>query len=311
MKRKMKWGTVILAIVLIAGGVTVLLTHAIAWPKAVDHILSDVFGHHFAKTTNLSYEKGANGESIHESYYTLSANEPFNLSTELIQADVVIEQAEGDQLGVQIKTTRPEDYRIDRTQTEWVIKEKKQVFFWPFGEKNRKKAEIILQMPTHSVDVNLEIVNGNVTVEACGADLTVETVNGQIAVTDATFKEGNLEAVNGQILVNQSKFLTTLDLAIVNGTLEINQVEADEFSLETVNGAVSLSNLAGEELSVDTVNGDFNGKNLYLRHLEVEQLSGKFTLVNEDLDYQIQSLTRSKMSGKDQIEANILNFYTD
>ena len=233
----------------------------------VDHILSRFLDPRFGGTTNLSYEIGSNGESIHESYFTLPVDTPFDVSVELIQADVMIEKSKNGELGVKISTDRPEHYRMDRTDRELVIKEKKQPFIWPFGDMKEKKAKITIQ----------------------------------ISVTRSTFKEGELELVNGHIFVNKSEFLTSLDLEAVNGALKVNQVDSDEFSFETVNGEFQLSDLDGGRLSAETVNGDFTGENLYLKHLEVEQLTGKFTLINENLDYQIQSLTRSKTSSQDKI----------
>ena len=311
MGRKIKGFSIILMSVIIAGIITGILTRVIDLPMKVDHILSRFLDPRFGGTTNLSYEIGSNGESIHESYFTLPVDTPFDVSVELIQADVMIEKSKNGELGVKISTDRPEHYRMDRTDRELVIKEKKQPFIWPFGDMKEKKAKITIQVPGDTVDFDLETVNGNVCLEADGRDLNVEVVNGQISVTRSTFKEGELELVNGHIFVNKSEFLTSLDLEAVNGALKVNQVDSDEFSFETVNGEFQLSDLDGGRLSAETVNGDFTGENLYLKHLEVEQLTGKFTLINENLDYQVQSLTRSKTSSQDKIEANILNIYSE
>lgn len=159
MGRKIKGFSIILMSVIIAGIITGILTRVIDLPMKVDHILSRFLDPRFGGTTNLSYEIGSNGESIHESYFTLPVDTPFDVSVELIQADVMIEKSKNGELGVKISTDRPEHYRMDRTDRELVIKEKKQPFIWPFGDMKEKKAKITIQVPGDTVDFDLETVN--------------------------------------------------------------------------------------------------------------------------------------------------------
>ena len=66
-------------------------------------------------------------------------------------------------------------------------KRKKQVRFWLFGWNNYQKAQVVIKVPTESVDVNLETINGDVMIELSGIDLAASTVNGDVTISHSAF----------------------------------------------------------------------------------------------------------------------------
>ena len=206
-----------------------------------------------------------------------------------MNADVTVQKTDGDHIEVAIETKVPERYRIDFDGRELQIKEKKQVRFWLFGWNNYQKAQVVIKVPTESVDVNLETINGDVT------------------ISHSAFTQANLSVVNGEIFVTDSNVSNVLCLQTVNGSLDVERVKADRFIAETVKGDFLLSDISGRGLSTSTVNGDFSGYNIYLSEIAVDKLNGSFKLVNEDSTYQIQSLKLSGLQKNHEIQANILN----
>ena len=308
--------SIVLAVILFVGSLITLMVYEITkLPDSLHRIIKEVeefTNHEFQLDfnekfiSNLMYETGLDGQSIHESQYFWEGLE-LDIEVDLVNADITVQKVDGDQIAVAIETKNPERYRIDFDRSELQIKEKKQVRFWLFGWNNYHKAQVVIKVPTESVDVNLETINGDLMIQLSGIDLEASTVNGDVTISHSAFTEANLSAVNGEIFVTDSNVSNVLCLQTVNGSLDVERVKADRFIAETVNGDFLLSDISGRGLSTSTVNGDFNWYNVYMSEIEVDKLNGSFKLVNEDSTYQIQSLKLSGLQKNHEIQANILN----
>ena len=308
--------SIVLAVILFVGSLITLMIYEVTkLPDSLNRIITEVeeFTNHefqldFNKkfTSNLTYDTGLDGQSIYESQYFWQGIQ-LDIEVDLVNADVTVQKTDGDHIEVAIETKVPERYRIDFDGRELQIKEKKQVRFWLFGWNNYQKAQVVIKVPTVSVDVNLETINGDVMIELSGIDLAASTVNGDVTISHSAFTQANLSVVNGEIFVTDSNVSNVLCLQTVNGSLDVERVKADRFIAETVKGDFLLSDISGRGLSTSTVNGDFSGYNIYLSEIAVDKLNGSFKLVNEDSTYQIQSLKLSGLQKNHEIQANILN----
>ena len=256
--------------------------------------------------SNITFEGDSKGNYIHESQYVWQGSE-LDVETDLVNADVTIEKAEGSQLEVYIKTKNPEYYRVNFEDGELIITEKKKSRLWLFGWKAYQKAQVTIKVPTEEAKISLETVNGDLSVQLKGGKLDASTINGNVTLGQSKFSEAMLETVNGKILVSNSEILEELKLNTVNGGLNIERVNANYLDGEIINGDFFLSDICGEQLVATTINGDFNWTNIYVTSIDVDKLNGSFTLENEDATYQIQSFNLSGIKKNVEIKANILN----
>jgi len=102
--------------------------------------------------------------------------------------------------------------------------------------------------------MDLQSVNGSVTVEAPGSDVTAETVNGAVNVQGAAVLSAT--TVNGKLVFDADNLRS---VETTNGSIEgaIRAAKPTAGSAETVNGSVSLrfSPEAALHLELENVNG--------------------------------------------------------
>ena len=82
--------------------------------------------------------------------------------------------------------------------------------------------------------------------------LDINIVNGQVELCDVDFKENNIESTNARFTIINSA--GNIDLKNTNGKIEIRNTNGN-LEVSNVNGSVYLSNISGENANVDIVNG--------------------------------------------------------
>ena len=82
--------------------------------------------------------------------------------------------------------------------------------------------------------------------------LDINIVNGQVELCDVDFKENNIESTNARFTIINSA--GNIDLKNTNGKIEIRNTNGN-LEVSNVNGSVYLSNISGENANVDLVNG--------------------------------------------------------
>jgi DUF4097 and DUF4098 domain-containing protein YvlB len=137
-----------------------------------------------------------------------------------------------------------------------VPKRKDGVFDWLFGNQANVNVTYKVHVPRRAT-LDVETVNGGVSLTGTRGKAHLETVNGGIAVTDV---QGNLdlESVNGGIDVHRSSGALTADTT--NGSIEAELADfpdGSDLRLESVNGGITLRLPRDARLSVDaaTTNG--------------------------------------------------------
>jgi len=130
------------------------------------------------------------------------------------------------------------------------------VFDWLFGNQANVNVSYKVHVPRRAA-LDIETVNGGLSLTGTRGKAHLETVNGGIAVTDV---QGNLdlESVNGGIDVHRSSGALKADTT--NGSIEAELgdfPDGSDLRLESVNGGITLRLPRDARLSVDaaTTNG--------------------------------------------------------
>ncbi len=311
MKKYLFYSSVLAVIFLVGSLITTIVYSSDiinGFANRVESVINDELGFNWDENfhSNITFEGDSQGNYIHKSQYVWQGSE-LDIETDLVNADVKLEKAEGSQIQIYIETKNPKNYRINFEDSELNITEKKKSRFWLFDWKDYQKAQVTIKVPTEDAEISLETVNGDLSIQLTGGNLEASTINGNVKLGQSKFSEAMLQTVNGKILVSDSDILEELKLNTVNGSLNIERVNANYLEGETINGDFFLLDIYGEKLVATTVNGDFNWTNIYVASIDVDKLNGSFMLENEDVTYQIQSLNLSGIKKNHEIKANILN----
>lgn len=116
-----------------------------------------------------------------------------------------------------------------------------------------------------SGELSLAAVSGNITADVTGADVSAESVSGNVELKGKGAK-GDVEAssVSGNVIVDG--LMGSAELESVSGNLRARGSSFDEADFETVTGNIDFNGKLpkGGEMSVESVNGDvdldFDGK---------------------------------------------------
>lgn len=102
--------------------------------------------------------------------------------------------------------------------------------------------------------VEIDSVNGNITVETALSAAELSAVNGSISSTDLPCGTLTAETVNGSIDLIVTAVPQDISLESVNGTIRLGLPAASEFEydLENVNGALTLSDFVPTDVTEDT-----------------------------------------------------------
>lgn len=312
MKKGFIYSIRLVVILLIGSLLTIVvydLSHLSDMMNQVIYKLEDVVGFELASTfeSNLTYGNPLEGSYIHESRYPYPTTEGL-IEANLVHSNITVEASEGEEIEVLIQTKNPECFRIDVEDEGLVIHEKKQKSFGGFSFKGRQKSEVMIKVPRAFGQLELKTINGDVLVQSMEMDLVeAATVNGEVKLQQSQATEAILSTVNGAIYVSHSELIEALKMDLVNGSIIINEVIATAMMNHVVNGEIVISNLYGQAINASAVNADFEWEDVYVATIDINRLNGNIKWVNEDLNYQIQSIHISGLKKNDEIQANVSN----
>lgn len=106
-------------------------------------------------------------------------------------------------------------------------------------------------------------------------DLEIDIVNGTVEISDVDFKDQTIDSVNAKITIINSSGNLSIDN--VNGKIDIKNTNG-ELEIDNVNGAVYLSNISGEMASVDAVSGNIRVDGLNSKEFDADTTSGNIRI---------------------------------
>lgn len=105
--------------------------------------------------------------------------------------------------------------------------------------------------------------------------LDVNIINGQVEICDVDFKENNIESTNARFtLINTAG---NIDLKNTNGKIEIRNTNGN-LEVSNVNGSVYLTNVSGENANVDLVNGSIRIDGLNMENVDLASKAGSIRI---------------------------------
>ena len=105
--------------------------------------------------------------------------------------------------------------------------------------------------------------------------LDINIVNGQVELCDVDFKENNIESTNARFTIINSA--GNIDLKNTNGKIEIRNTNGN-LEVSNVNGSVYLSNISGENANVDLVNGSIRIDGLNMEKVDLSSKAGSIKI---------------------------------
>lgn len=105
--------------------------------------------------------------------------------------------------------------------------------------------------------------------------LNINMVNGEIEVEDVDFLDCNVESVNGRVLVMNST--SDLDVKNTNGKIEIKNVNG-AIDVNNVNGPINLSNIKGSVANLNAINGSMRLDGMKSEKIVANSKSGSIKL---------------------------------
>ena len=105
--------------------------------------------------------------------------------------------------------------------------------------------------------------------------LAIDLVNGSIEVEDVDFTNSTIDSVNARITVINS--CGKLDINNVNGKIDIKNTNGT-LNIDNVNGSVYLSNISGQEANVDAVSGNVRIDGLNSKTFTADTTSGNIRI---------------------------------
>lgn len=105
--------------------------------------------------------------------------------------------------------------------------------------------------------------------------LDANIINGQVEICDVDFKENNIESTNARFtLINTAG---NIDLKNTNGKIEIRNTNGD-LEVSNVNGSVYLTNVSGEKANVEVVNGSIRIDGLNMEKVDLASKAGSIRI---------------------------------
>ena len=105
--------------------------------------------------------------------------------------------------------------------------------------------------------------------------IDVNIVNGQVELCDVDFKENNMESINARLTVINSA--GNIDLKNTNGRIELRNTNGD-LEVSNVNGSVYLTNVSGGIADINLVNGSIRVDGLNMEKINLSSKSGSIRI---------------------------------
>lgn len=210
------------------------------------------------KTLDHTYPMRPGGKLVLENVNGNVKIEPWDRDEVLVRAEKVVKTgSDADAKRVLDLIKIMVDSKPDRLRIETQLpKRENGLLAWLSGRHLDMKVEYRIQVP-RELDLDIDNVNGGVSVTGVHGGLELETINGGIDLTDAAGTL-RLETVNGGIDVVGSS--GSLSASSVNGAInaELTEVgDAADMSFSTVNGGIDLRlpRSARASIEASTTNG--------------------------------------------------------
>lgn len=107
--------------------------------------------------------------------------------------------------------------------------------------------------------------------------LNIDLVNGNIEIEDVDFSENTIDSVNAKINVINSQ--GNIDIQNTNGKVDIKNTHGD-LVVDNVNGSVYLANISGDKAEIDAVSGNIRVDGLDTKSLDADTHSGNIRIYN-------------------------------
>lgn len=167
--------------------------------------------------------------------------------------------------------------QIERAQENYILVDQT-VFFKEKDEEVKDYLEIETEDGKLSISVNPKYkdyqASANVKLQL-GKNvydkLTLDVVNGEIEVCDVDFTNSNIESVNGKITVINSA--GDIFIKNTNGKIEVKNTNGS-LDVNNINGSIYLTNVSGNAASLEAVNGSIRVDGIKSDKLLVNSKSG-------------------------------------
>lgn len=134
--------------------------------------------------------------------------------------------------------------------------------------------------------------------------LDINLVNGVIEVEDVDFTNSVIDSVNARIAVINSS--GNLDIDNVNGKIDLKNTNG-KLNVDNVNGTIYLSNISGEEANVDAVSGNVRVDGLSSKSFKANTSSGNIRIyhIKDAEDINVESASGNIVIDSEGYEGDI------
>lgn len=166
---------------------------------------------------------------------------------------------------------------VERAQDNYILVDQK-IFFKEKTEEVKDFLIVSSNEESLSISVNPKYkdlsVSSNIKL-ALGKNiydkLDVHVVNGEIEVADVDFTQSFIESVNGRINIINSA--GDFEIKNTNGKIEVKNLNG-RLNVNNINGAIYLTNISGQGVSLDAINGSIRVDGIHSDKLAVNSKSG-------------------------------------
>lgn len=108
-------------------------------------------------------------------------------------------------------------------------------------------------------------------------NLDIDLVNGSIEIEDVDFANTNINSVNTKVNVINSS--GNIDINNTNGKIDLKNTNGN-LSIDNVNGSIILSNISGERVDINAVSGNIRVDGLDIKDYKADTHSGNIRIYN-------------------------------
>ncbi len=171
------------------------------------------------------------------------------LSMEVLNGDIEIMASGSDKIEIHaVKRTKKEAKELDKVEIVIEPGSEFKIYTDYLKDNAHVSVDFTVKIPKHIVEIDIENVNGDVTIKGVTCDAYIEAVNGDVIMEKI---KGNveIELANGDIKVKDTEYVTDIELA--NGTVmvELRSISDEGIDIEIANGSVNV--YLADHLDVD------------------------------------------------------------
>ncbi|MFW5838457.1 MAG: DUF4097 family beta strand repeat-containing protein [Bacillota bacterium] len=258
-----------------------------------------------------------------ENYNTTSLSEAdaLEIAISLAYSDIDIIRTNTDNINIFVKELEeaPVTINYDETNTLLTLDNEfdQDIFSWSFVQSIltsifRDQPSVIVEIPNDlTIDsVTINGSNGDIFIRdvTTNDDITIDTMNGKIALSNISANSINGRTSNGKITVTSATVEETMQFDTSNGQIVGDMLIANIYDFDSSNGSITLSNIDvedkdGFDLNVFTSNGDIDVTNVYVKNAILNTSNGDITFTNSDLTFVFDSVDTNTSNG--DVDVNI------